>query len=563
MIITSAYLKEHACFRTAWAGFDDFCPVNVIVGRNNSGKSRLLDLVRELCMSEPNSGEWPLRLSGTLEDQSLRAAFSIQHSDNGLPGNHWYDNGQHLVGKKVCWTRRGNVFSEISVDMENGKLLTDGPRVDRLRSSVLPTFSSPFSRRHFLHLSADRDIQPETASVTLSLDPDGKGATNVIRRFLTSSSLDKRVIQRDLLNALNDIFGDDGQFTMVDALQHDGDGGSSWEIYLEEEHKGAIALSKSGSGLKTVILVLLNLLVVPKFVPVSKLLDPVFAFEELENNLHPSLLRRLLAYIESHALGSGCPVFLTTHSPVMIDVLGAAPHAQIVHVNHDGRTSTTKRVGAHFDKLDALSTLGARPSDLLQANGVVWVEGPSDRVYVNRWIELASNGDLKEGRHYQCAYYGGSLLARYQATAPDEEASELVNLLRINPNICLVCDSDLSAKRGRLKPRVARLRDELRRIPGAHIWITSAKEIENYLPGEALSSAFGFAGLPSPGQFEFFFEAEGQESYQRNRLRRKTLDKVELAVLCAPALSVELLSSRFDWQGQMSALVAKIRIWNA
>jgi putative ATP-dependent endonuclease of the OLD family len=563
MIITSAHLKEHACFRNSWAGFDGFCPVNVIVGRNNSGKSRLLDLVKELCLPQANSGEWPLRLSGTLDEQSLRMAFHVQHVDNGLPGNHWYDNGRLLVDKKVFWTRKGNALSDISVEISDGKYLCDGPKIDRLRASVLPTFSSPFASRKFVHLSADRDIQPETASVSLALESDGRGATNVVRRFLTSSSFDKRIIQRDLLNALNDVFGDDGQFTMVDALQHDSDGRNYWEVYLEEQHKGSIALSKSGSGLKTVILVLLNLLVVPKFEPLSKLSDPVFAFEELENNLHPALLRRLLAYIESHALRSNSPVFLTTHSPVMIDVLGAASHAQIVHVTHDGRTGTTKRIGAHFDKLDALSTLGARPSDLLQANGVVWVEGPSDRIYVNRWIELASNGELKEGRHYQCAYYGGSLLARYQATAPDEEASELANLLRINSNICLICDSDLSLKRGQLKPRVVRLQDELRKIPGAFMWITSAKEIENYLPGEVLSSVFGLVDLPSPSQFEFFFEADGQRSYQKNRLGKKTLDKVELAALCAPLLSTQLLLSRFDWQDQMNALVAKVRIWNA
>ena len=33
---------------------------------------------------------------------------------------------------------------------------------------------------------------------------------------------------------------------------------------------------------------------------------------------------------------------------------------------------------------------------------LIWVEGPSDRIYINRWIELFSEGKLEEGRDHQC-----------------------------------------------------------------------------------------------------------------------------------------------------------------
>ena len=33
---------------------------------------------------------------------------------------------------------------------------------------------------------------------------------------------------------------------------------------------------------------------------------------------------------------------------------------------------------------EVLSNLGIRASELLQSNGVIWVEGPSDRVYIKR-----------------------------------------------------------------------------------------------------------------------------------------------------------------------------------
>lgn len=48
----SVYFKGHLCFQKEWAGFDTIKPINVIIGRNNSGKSHLLDLVEALSQGE-------------------------------------------------------------------------------------------------------------------------------------------------------------------------------------------------------------------------------------------------------------------------------------------------------------------------------------------------------------------------------------------------------------------------------------------------------------------------------------------------------------------------------
>ena len=172
--------------------------------------------------------------------------------------------------------------------------------------------------------------------------------------------------------------------------------------------------------MKTVILVLLNLLVAPKMGDDknTEKSEFVFAFEELENNLHPALVRRLFRYLEKYAIREETTIFLTTHSSTVLDLFGVSENAQIVHVTHDGETARTTTVSAHFDHLDVISELGAKPSDLLQANGIVWVEGPSDRVYLNRWIQICSDGALREGRDYQCAFYGGGLLARVELKPP-------------------------------------------------------------------------------------------------------------------------------------------------
>jgi hypothetical protein len=55
--------------------------------------------------------------------------------------------------------------------------------------------------------------------------------------------------------------------------------------------------------------------------------------------------------------------------------------------------------------------LGYRPSDLLQADCVIWVEGHSDNIYVRRWIELI-DPNQDEGIDYSIVFDVGKLRLR-------------------------------------------------------------------------------------------------------------------------------------------------------
>ncbi len=578
MNIDSIHFKGHSCFQKEWADFDTIKPINVIIGRNNSGKSHLLDLVEALCSKDKiDSQSWQYRCSGVLDEEALKSEFRENLSDRASGGNYWQAHGQHFVDIPITWDVDANggisneVFpSDFTLDSPYGERSTN----DRLAliRQALQNVTHQFKGHSFRRLLANRDIKTEPQDLNLTLGPDGNGASNIIRRFIltTSEQFSREVIQRELLDALNSTFGNDGEFSEIQVQHHD-DGGSGvpadhWEVYLGEEKKGLIPLSKSGSGLKTILLVLLNLLVVPKIENRNKS-EFVFAFEELENNLHPALLRRLFQYIEEYAIKEKTHIFLTTHSSTALDFFGVSKNAQIIHVLHDGESARTIPVSAHFDRLGVVSELGAKPSDLLQANDIVWVEGPSDRIYLNRWIDLYSKGRFQEGRDYQCAFYGGSLLARTQFKAPEEaeEAeTDLVNLLSVNPNIIVVCDGDRTAKESDIKGRVKRIETEVQKIPDAHIWITDAKEIENYIPGSVFEEAFDLSELCDPKQYENFFPHKKacSESYIEANLKKRNVDKVDLAKASVPRMTNDIMADRFDWEEQMKEIMARIESWN-
>ena len=585
MRVDSVHFKGHLCFQKEWSGFDTIKPINVIIGRNNSGKSHLLDLIDELSQVKPKSRGWQYQYRGVLDEKSLEAEFHHSGSRGALGGDPWHDHGRHFVDAEIRWEIDAN-GDVLKVDFPNNSTLLESPydeRSTKARSEIKAkreiieqtvSRSKPTHRLNgklFRRLLADRDIQAEKETSDLTLEANGRGASNVIRRFILTANpqYPSEVVQRELLSGLNSIFGSDGKFLEIQVKYHDeGAPGpkDNWEVYLEEEKKGPIPLSRSGSGLKTVLLVLLNLLVVPKIENREKS-DFIFAFEELENNLHPALLRRLFRYLEKYARDEQATIFLTTHSSTVLDLFGVSDNAQIIKVVHDGETARTTTVSAHFDYLDVISELGAKPSDLLQANGIVWVEGPSDRVYLNRWIQLCSKGALREGRDYQCAFYGGALLGRIEFQSSEGETG-LVNLLRVNPNIVVVCDGDRDFEDSPIKPRVKRIRAEVENIPGGHIWITKAREIENYIPGSILAhlaQASDKPSLPDPGEYDSFFHRKGtsDESYLEARMDRKYYDKMELAMQSALLMTKDIMTERFDWEVQMGEIVARIRCWNA
>lgn len=597
----SIYFKGHSCFKKDWAGFDTIKPINVIIGRNNSGKSHLLDLVEALCGARPFDHRWQYRCSGVLYDRLLKRVFPDEEVKDQrhtlyqkviLPGNnHWKDHGQHFVDKKIIWEitvireqstqQVSNVKFPDSFDLSFPYSLepSDKRGLIDLRLSKIHELLNPTTHQlngtSFCRLLADRDIKIEQGDIGMELKPDGQGATNIIRRFILTSDerLPREVIQEELLVALNSIFGSDGQFLGLQVQVHDDEASGPinyWEICIQEKEKGWIPLSRSGSGLKTIILVLLNLLAVPQIPDNNNLRlykeksQFTFAFEELENNLHPALLRRLFQYLENYAVNEKATIFLTTHSSIALDFFGVSDNAQIIRVLHDGEAAHTETVHTHSNLIKVVSELGARPSDLLQANGLVWVEGPSDRIYLNRWIELYTEGRLREGRDYQCVFYGGALLARVEFKSPEDEANELANLFQINHNLIVVCDGDREAEDSDLKPRVERIREEVEKIDGTHIWITDAKEIENYLPGSVLEKvpdavfkkATALSSLPDPGQYESW------SSYIEKNMGGTSIDKVALAISSAPHTEKEVMEGRFDWKAQMEQIVERIDSWN-
>jgi hypothetical protein len=212
--------------------------------------------------------------------------------------------------------------------------------------------------------------------------------------------------------------------------------------------------------------------------------------EEPETHLHPVLQRHLAARLAILARDNSLQIFMSTHSAVFLNPsVWQVVDSDLAIFHVDGKNvvrvdNTHKRYGKLLDEL------GARVSDLLQANCVIWVEGPSDRIYIRSWLEKWSeyNKSFKpiENVHYVFSFYGGSILSHFDAGSP-AEIDDAISMLKLNRNSFVVMDRDNDFKPCgasgtiiRTKSTCAKYKvvDDLRQL----VWITDGYTIESYLP---------------------------------------------------------------------------------
>ena len=529
---------------------DNIKPINIIIGKNNIGKSSVLDIVEGIYGSRTINMNTKIVLTKEMDEDVISRVFKKSTSGGTIGGNH-YEFGKKYIGQDISFIRKSDSSNQIPDDFEKYNPHLTINQIDYWSRVVN---SIKIDQKVTKRILAERNIFPEDNDDNMIVDSNGNGITRFITNFLNRSKYNENLVKNDLLQNLNKIMGDDANFTEIVTQQIDSAEGTKWEIYLREEGKGRIPLSESGSGLKTILMVIVFTILIPN-VEHKKISQYIFLFEELENNLHPSLQRRLLKYIEN-LTEDGAIFFLTTHSNVTLDAYQNSDITNIIHLQKEDSQVKLINITNKIQKNTILNDLGIKASDLLQSNGIIWVEGPSDRVYINNWIKIHKKTNIVEGKDYQCVFYGGRLLSNLSL----EDENELVNLMSVNRNAIIVLDSDKKGNNTPLNKTKKRIIEEAKK-QGILVWVTKGREIENYIPELLVNKKYNKENSKySFGQFQNIEEfIDKLKKGEGNKFIR---DKINFAKDITNDCNWEDFKNSYDLDKMITKVESKVLDWN-
>ena len=302
---------------------------------------------------------------------------------------------------------------------------------------------------------------------------------NIRKRLLGSQA--ERQLVRDFETFLSENFFDNKPITLIPA--HDAD---VLTVSIGDIEKKIFDL---GDGIQSLIILNYPIFEFVRKNPEDSLL--VF-IEEPELYIHPGLQRKLLERWEQSDYNK-VQFFVTTHSNHFLDMTIDFSNISIFKVALSGvnahKENTFSIENLSSGDRNLLETLGVRNSSVFLSNSTIWVEGISDRIYLRRYLELYlekinKSEVYKEDYHYSFVEYGGGNLPHWSF---DSESSndEAIRTASIVSNVFLVADrDDTHTKKQSLKAR--RLKKLKALLGKKNIHITQAREIENIVSWDIL-----------------------------------------------------------------------------
>ena len=208
--------------------------------------------------------------------------------------------------------------------------------------------------------------------------------------------------------------------------------------------------------------------------------ETIFLIEEPEINLHPGFQRKFMEIISKQF--SKHQFFITTHSNHIIELYNKTENISIYKFkNYNKENSKFYMERVSPKDVSILDEIGVKNSSVFMSNCTIWVEGISDRIYLSKYLKLYFDeynigNKYKEDIHYSFIEYGGNNIAHWSFV--DDNDIETINASSITNNVFLICDNDNNKKQKK--------KEKLRKVLGDKLYILKSREIENLLSKKVL-----------------------------------------------------------------------------
>jgi len=195
--------------------------------------------------------------------------------------------------------------------------------------------------------------------------------------------------------------------------------------------------------------------------------DVAFGIEEPELHLHPELARQFLSVMKGLSLKN--QIFVTTHSTAFVD---KADLQNTWIIRKEKKETHVFRMKEPKELKNILDELGLRPSDIFYANGLIFVEGQTEKIVLPIWAAKMGIDFDKLGISLIPTY--GKASGRYHLTVWTDAAE--------NTGIpyYFILDKDAQDQAKKLKERL---------LPEENLFLLKRGSIEEYYPTEKIIEA--------------------------------------------------------------------------
>ncbi|WP_435360418.1 ATP-dependent nuclease [Haloarchaeobius sp. DFWS5] len=488
----------------------DFGNINVLVGKNNTGKSSVIDAIRDyreaFIVGNSVNAEWiNKRVTRDGDAQQLEFCFTFRLDDKereslfqdlietdqiserqkDLWDEDTFREITHELKLKPSFGRRSeisgesNMYSEFEgnrvklregdLDDEEVSYLNfntlanieyDGERIDWV--PVKKLFESTLDSWEFI----DAFRRPENEKDAVERDDLDEGGDNLSQVLLTLAANNYKQFRK-----VSDTYSN--VMENIDSVKSPLRGDQTTVEIKEKGFSGSFDLSEISAGSKEV------LTLITQIVLANEGCNMVFV-EEPEIHLHPGAQREIFNLILEE-LGSldGPQVVLSTHSSVFVDHERADT---IISVKRDGPTTLSQ--SEEDDINNDLKDLGYRFSGMLRCDAIVIVEGTSDKTILKTVAEHYGF-NFEENRIGVADMDNSVTLVKHSRS--------LVKILSVfSIPYLFICDSDLtehlpnydvSGDDDHLAPIAieGKIRDYINRADDGEVWWEEADEDQVYV----------------------------------------------------------------------------------
>ena len=259
-------------------------------------------------------------------------------------------------------------------------------------------------------------------------------------------------------------------------------------------------ISQLGDGLQQVIILTYKAFLTT---------EPSFFFiEEPEMHLHAGYVKQIMKFLLNE---TDHYYMATSHSNYLLDMINEDKRITLYRIDKENIGNEENKYETVIRRCDGdrtiLQTLGVSPSSVFLANCTIWIEGITDRLYFVQYLkkyldELKVTDKEKwedysrfiDGYHYAFVEYQGSNLEHWDFEIDnleevDSSKPKGLNAVLVTSNALVIADADLKDK-----PRFNELEQQL----GERIIITQGKETENSISKKFLVRKF-FEMCPDNG----------------------------------------------------------------